>query len=132
MSNLISFIIDYWMPFAIIMSVFWGVRGLHMSLIEKWEESFSKLGYFFWLSYQLIFNFMGSFTGWMCFYFLLIRAQSKLQDLSGFDLGDFILFLLSLLGLTGHIPQTLYSFVLSIQKFTEVGMTWVLKKKVPD
>ena len=131
MNNLISFFIRYWMPFAIIMSVFWGVRGLHMSLIKNWKDQTSKLGYFFWLSYQLIFNFVGSFAGWICFYVLLVRAQSKLPDLSGFHLSDFILFLLSLLGLTGHLPQTLYGLVVSIGKFAEAGTARVLGQKVP-
>ena len=131
MNNLISFFICYWMPFAIIMSVFWGVRGLHMSLIKNWKDQTSKLGYFFWLSYQLIFNFVGSFAGWVCFYVLIVRAQSKLPGLSGFDLGDFILFLLSLLGLAGHLPQTLYGLVVSIGKFAEAGTARVLGQKVP-
>ena len=101
-----------------------------MSLTKNWKDQTSKLGYFFWLSYQLIFNFVGSFAGWICFYVLLVRAQSKLPDLSGFNLGDFILFLLSLLGLTGHLPQTLYGLVVSIGKFAEAGTARVLGQKV--
>ena len=129
MDVMISFFIRFWIPFAIIMSLFWGIRGLHMSLREAWKESFSKLGYFFWLSYQLIFNFIGSFAGWICFYILLVRTQSKLPDFTVFGWSDFILFLLSILGLTGHFPQTLYGLVVSIGKFAEAGTAKVLGQK---
>lgn len=129
MNNFINFFICYWAPLAIIMSSYWGIRGVHMSQIKGWKQNTSILGYFFWLSYQLIFNFVGSFAGWVCFYALLVRVQSELPNFSNFSLVDFVLFLLSLLGLTGHLPQTTYGLVVSVGKFAEAGTKKVLGQK---
>lgn len=130
MKSVIDFFLCYWFIIAVIMSLFWGIRGLHMSLLKNWKDQFSKSGYFFWLSYQLIFNFVGSFAGWICFYILLIRTQKKLPEFTtGFDTSDFMLFSLSILGLTGHLPQTLYGLVVSIGKFAEVGTSRLLVEK---
>jgi hypothetical protein len=130
MKDVIDFFLCYWFIIAIIVSLFWGIRGLHMSLLKDWKDHLSKSGYFFWLSYQLIFNFIGSFAGWFCFYILLIRTQKKLPELTAtFDTSDFLLFLLSILGLTGHLPQTLYGLVVSVGKFAEAGTSRLLGEK---
>jgi len=129
MSDLINFFISYWLIIAVLMSIFWGTRVLHASLLVDWRKQMSRLGYFYEISYQFIFHFVGSFAGWTCFYFLLIRTQNKVSEPTNFDMSDFILFLFSILGLTGHLPQTLYGLVVSIGKFAEAGTSKILGEK---
>ena len=101
MENLIKFLIAWWLWFAIGMSLFWGIRGT--ILFEKRN--------FWWKSYQFIFNSVGSLFGWSCFYVLLVRTQNNMPQFQDFTGGDFILFVVALLGLTGHLPEVTYGFV---------------------
>lgn len=109
MKSLIKFFIDYWFWCALVMSLFWGLRGVFL---------FAKSRNYWWKSYQFIFNFVGSFAGWCCFYALLIRVQYNIPDFRGFTWGDFILFIISLLALTGHLPQSIYGLV---EGFAEIS-----------
>ena len=131
MQTLVIILIDYWFWFAIVMSSYWGIRGLHMSLIKKWKDKLSKTGYFYWLSYQFIFNFVGSFAGWFCFYALLIRTQNDVFRFRDFTGADIILFVISLLGLTGHIPQVLYGLIEGVSMIgkmaTEIPYNYISK-----
>lgn len=108
MDNLVKLLIEFWLIIAILMSFFWGIRGLILFGQKK----------FWWQSYHFLFNFVGSFAGWCCFLALLTRVQSHLPAFSGFTAGDIVLFFTSLLGLTGHLPEATYGVVLG---FTEVG-----------
>jgi len=92
------------------------------------ENNLSKWTSFFMLSYQFIFNFVGSLAGWVCFYVLLSRTQHNLPNFNNIGIVDFVLFVLSLLGLTGHLPQTTYGLVVSIGKFAEAGTQKLLGK----
>ena len=91
-----------WLTLASIMSLFWGVRAIVL---------FESKRNFWWKSYAFIFNFVGSFFGWGCFYVLLIRIQNSMPTFKDFSGGDIVLFVLSLLGLTGHLPQAIYGLV---------------------
>ncbi|MBU2512157.1 hypothetical protein KJ966_12525 [bacterium] len=129
MEYLLKFFISYWIPLSLIMSFIWGVRVIHISYLDLSTQETSKLSYFFWFFYQFVFNFVGSFAGWVCFYILLLRTQSKLPNFIDFSWSDLLLFILSILGLTGHLPQTLYGLVVSIGKFAEAGAAKVTGSK---
>lgn len=115
---LIKLLLALWLWLAIIMSLFWGVRSIIL---------FAESRNFWWKSYQFIFNFVGSFAGWFCFYVLLIRTQNNMPRSQGFAVGDIILFIVSLLGLTGHLPQVTYGFVESFVEITKRAMEKLLK-----
>jgi len=113
------------------MSLFWGIRAIYFVLIKQLKDEADKIAMYPRTSfvlvhvvYQFLFNFIGSFAGWFCFYILLVKAYSSLLS---FTSSNLILFLISLLGLTGHIPQTLYGLVVSIGKFEETGIEWLKK-----
>ena len=108
---LIEFTIRFWLVFAFGMSFFWSIRSLILFGGEK-----------FWTrSHEFIFNFIGSFFGWSCFLALLIRTHSYLPTFTGFTSGDIILFFISLLGLTGYLPQTTYGIVRGIGDLIKKG-----------
>lgn len=130
-AEIIKWLIKYWFPSALIMSLFWGIRAIFFVLIKQLKSETDKIAMYPKTSfvlvhvvYQFLFHFIGSFAGWFCFYVLLLKANASLLSFTG---SDFILFLISLLGLTGHIPQTLYGLVVSIGKFEETGMEWLKK-----
>lgn len=116
MAILINFLLAFWFWLALIMSLFWGIRSAVLFKNQMMYER-SLLEKFFWKSYEFIFNFVGSFAGWFCFYALLVRTQNNIPHFKDFGGGDIILFIVSLLGLTGHLPQTIYGFV---QSFAEI------------
>lgn len=118
MKNLVAFLIHYWFWFAAGMSLFWGIRSVIL---------FQKSRHFLWKAYDFIFNFVGSFAGWFCFYVLLIRIQNNLPDFRNVTLGDVVLFIISLLGLTGHLPQVTYGFVEGFAELTKKAI-----KKMSD
>ena len=109
MENLIKILITSWFWLALGMSFFWGIRSTIL---------FTRSKIFWWKSYQFIFNFVGSFAGWFCFYVLLIRTQNNMPQFQGFGGVDIALFILSLLGLTGHLPQVIYGIV---EGFAEIA-----------
>jgi hypothetical protein len=111
MECLIKIIINHWWWMAVGMSLLWGIRGVALSASTR--ESWRK---FFECSHQFIFNFIGSMAGWCCFYVLAIRLQNKLPKLQDFSLADLLLFIFALLGLTGHLPQTICGLLGSFEK----------------
>lgn len=64
--------------------------------------------------YEFIFHFAGSMAGWICL-MLLIGIRNDFYKTNN----GIILFILALLGITGHLPQALYGFVRSIGILTE-------------
>jgi len=114
MEKLINILIDNWFLFAFIFSFYWGIRGVFLFGKNK----------FWWWSYEFLFNFIGSFAGWCCFLALLTRVQSHFPSYNGFTAGDIVLFFVSLLGLTGHLPQATYGIV---QGFSEVVTNGIKK-----
>lgn len=114
MEGLLKTIIDQWLVPAIVMSIFWGIRGVFLfGRKPSWRNRL------FWSTYQFIFNSVASMAGWCCLYALAVRAHARLPELRGFNFGDILLFIFSLLGLTGHIPQIFYGFVISFEKLGE-------------
>jgi hypothetical protein len=115
MDALLSIIIKYWFLLTSVMSLYWGFRG---SWMEYWNRkgAINRETTLFisvvWITHQFIFNFVGSVMGWCCAYFLIDRIQNNFpMDL---NTTDFVLFILSFLGITGHLPQSLYGIVLSM------------------
>lgn len=117
MEWLLNFTLDYWLFFAIVLSFFWGTRAaLFYSGISTVNNKRQKviLGVFEG-GYQFIFHFVGSLAGWCCFYFLLQRIPRTEPWVRDFTTGDVLLFFISLIGLTGHLPQITYGVVISIK-----------------
>ncbi|MFH1023779.1 MAG: hypothetical protein V1809_10385 [Planctomycetota bacterium] len=102
MTSLVAFLIDWWFCLALASGLFWGIRGV--VLFE------SNRGWW-WKSYQFIFNIVGSFAGWCCLYVLLTRTQHAMPECRGFSMGDVFLFVISMLGLTGHLPMVIWGIV---------------------
>ena len=115
MGKLINFLITWWFWLALTMSFYWGIRAVIL---------FTKDRNWHWKSYQFIFNFIGSFASWCCFYILLVRTQNNMPSFQAVTSGDMVLFIMSLLGLTGHLPQVIYGLV---EGFIEVGKKAVEK-----
>ena len=84
MKMLIIFLINYWFWLALGMSLFWGIRSVIL---------FRKQKPWLWKIYEFIFNFVGSFAGWFCFYVLLIRTQNNMPNFQNLTIGDIILFI---------------------------------------
>ena len=95
-----------------IMSIVWGARAVAL-VVEREQRGW-------WRFYQFTFNFIGSFAGWCCTYVLASRAKAVLASPQGvFGSGDFVLFLLSFLGVTGHLPQSMAGILESIGRIGE-------------
>ncbi len=67
-------------------------------------------------------------AGWVCFY-ILFQKVVNLKNLSSFEvgLGNVVLFIFALLGLTGHLPQTIYGFVESFRLIAEEARKRIIK-----
>ena len=122
MKELTQLMLKLWLIPASIMSIFWGLRSV--CLFTKDSPSLFKnkvpwIGKFWIGSYQFISNFVGSFAGWCCLYVLLIRLQSNYPNLDYINLMDLFLFIFSLLGLAGHLPELIVGFVGSFSKIIE-------------
>lgn len=111
------------------MSLYWGLRSAYFfttdpitRIDERKQKMFflrrrwPRLGTFLIASYQFMFNFIGSFAGWFCLYVLIIRVESKMPSFHGFNIGDVILFMFSLTGITGHFPKLILGFAESSSK----------------
>lgn len=138
-TDIMTIVKKYWIFTAIVFSIFWGIRsvvlfitdpidrlpkdkkGLYVFRIKYRKFSKNLIGI-----YQFIFNFIGSFFGWVCLYILIIRVESNLPDYSKLNIYDLILFILVLLGLTGHLPQIAYGLIESIG---EIGKKAIDKKQ---
>ncbi len=137
MEWLLNFLICNWLWLAIVFSIYWGTRSAWLFTTDALQEtdaakySFRKkyrsVNKFFMGSYQFVLNAVGSFAGWFCFHALLIRVRDMLPHLRGFSWGDAVLFVLALLGLTGHLPQVVVGFVGSFGKLGEA-----LARKLTD
>jgi hypothetical protein len=60
------------------------------------QGTFSRV---WWWCYQLVFNILGAFIGWVMLYFLW---HAKLSE---FSAGHFIALAIAFLGITGNLPQ---------------------------
>ena len=131
--SVIYFIKNWWFLFALIMSLYWGLRSAYFfttdpltRISETKQEMFffrrrwPRLGTFLIATYQFMFYFVGSFAGWFCLYVLLIRVESKMPSFRGFNIGDVILFIFSLVGITGHLPKFILGFAESSSKAADL------------
>jgi hypothetical protein len=128
--KLLELFIQYWYIPALLSSLFYGIRGAFLwytlpfpvlanaptDVKEKHKKIFR---YVFDLPYQFIFNFAGALAGWCCLYVLITHILEELPKLRGFTTGDVILFIVALIGTTGHLPQTVYGFVQSFNLIVE-------------
>jgi len=134
---LLNWIQEHWMVLALGSSFYW---GLHSSYLFTWRSHLKENHLLFWgledrkffrrlrfslfFIYMFVFHFVGSLVGWMCLYVLLARIQvvNGLYDQltsKWFDLG---LLTFSVLGVTNHLPQTLWGIVMSLSKLSEAAI----------
>ena len=103
---------------AILFSAFYGVRANFVDTIEysgRYKITVKMLN----AVYFLIFHFLGSLIGWIFLYCLYVRIKKLFPNVDQLKLIDILLLLFGFLGITGHLPQTLYGFVLSFGKVAE-------------
>ena len=123
-----DFFIKYWLWFAFPMSLYWGVRSLILYTTDLKERIGKEKQRLYFLrkrgkfcgillvgGYQFIFNFVGSFAGWCCLYVLIKHTSFK-----SLRLADFVLFILSIMGLSGHLPQFIYGIVMSPETMARI------------
>ena len=108
--------------FLFIGSVYWGIRAVYYDYHYGESNTQSKhvplpsdsqkniLFWFIWVPYDFIFHAVGFLAGCGCLYGLINRLE-VFGGFQGLDIADLFLFIFSVLGLTGHLPQTLYGFV---------------------
>ncbi len=116
-----DFFLKYWLWFAIVMSLYWGIRGLILyttDLVERLgTERKQKLyslrrrgiswGILFVGVYEFIFNFVGSFAGWCCLYVFIKHAS-----FTNLKLNDFVLIILGIMGISGLLPNFIKGIVM--------------------
>lgn len=127
LATLLDLVVNTWILGAVVMSIFWGVRGVFLFATDTAQAleptSFRKrhpnLERFFQGTYQFIFNGVGSFAGWFYLYALAARVRSRLPSMTGFSWGDLLLFMFALLGLTGHLPQAVVGFLRVFERIGE-------------
>ncbi|MBI5591355.1 MAG: hypothetical protein HY881_12820 [Deltaproteobacteria bacterium] len=128
MDYLLSWIMKYWFSLTSVMSLYWGFRGGWMEywkckqLMNREPTLFTS---FVWITYQFIFNFVGSVMGWCCTYVLIDRIQNNFP--MSLNISDFVLFFISFLGITGHLPQSLYGIVVSIGSLMNAATNKIVK-----
>jgi len=123
-----DFFIKYWLFFAFPMSIYWGLRALILystDLKERIGEEKQRLYFLrksgkFWGillvgGYQFIFNFVGSFAGWCCLYVFIKHAS-----FANLKLADFVLLILGIMGLSGHLPQFISGIVMSPETMARI------------
>ena len=106
MGTTLHWLVAYWWLAGLAMSVLWGLLSgaLFPGIVHR------RWTYF----YQFTANFVGSLAGWCCVYALAVRATAA-PDLRSLNGGDALLFLFSLLGVTGHLTQALVGLVNAIE-----------------
>lgn len=112
MESVTLFLRLHWLWLAVAFSLFWGFHGSYFfagKISRPWVGSILRI------TYHFVFNFVGSFTGWACLYVLVFRLNGQALWTREFTGGDVTLFLLSFLGLTGHLPQTIYGMVQAVE-----------------
>ncbi len=107
---------------SVLMSVFWGIRSVCLFADFSQKKGINNWQKFLMKAYQFIFNFIGSLFGWGAFYILLIRLKNCSDTFSNISVIDLILFFISLLGLTGHLPQVTYGIVKAMSDLVEKGI----------
>jgi len=116
-----DFFLKYWLWVALFMSLYWGIRNLILyttDLVERLGPEHRKLyflrkrGKCWGISligvYEFIFGFVGSLAGWCCLYVFIKHAS--FTDLK---LADFVLLILGIMGLAGHLPRFILGIVIS-------------------
>jgi hypothetical protein len=100
--------IIFWV-FAIISSIFYSAFALKIHLVTLQEGNAP------WIIHQRWFNFVGSIIGWIILWIILpdLLQAFGLQSTKAFSLKEIILCLLALLGITGHLPMTLFGIARS-------------------
>lgn len=99
-------------------SAFYGIRANFVDNIE-YDGQYKKTANIINSIYIFIFHFLGSAIGWLLIYCLAIRIKSIWPNMNQLEWLDIILLLFGFLGITGHLPQTLYGFVSSFGKIAE-------------
>ena len=103
---------------AFFLSVFYGIRANFVDSIA-YNGWYKRTAATLNAIYIFIFHFLGSVLGWLLLYSLIIRISNKCPNLSSIDYIDLLLLLFGFLGITGHLPQSLYGFVKSFSKIAE-------------
>jgi hypothetical protein len=115
MESIILLLQRYWLLLATAFSLFWGIRSAYLFRTNMPSHGAK----FFIASYQFLFNFIGSFAGWCCFYVLLVRINGQPLSTRDFSGGDVVLFVVSLLALTGHLPQATYGIIQAVESLAQ-------------
>lgn len=110
--------LKYWLGLAILFSAFYGVRANFVDPIG-YDGRYKKTVKILNAVYSFIFHFLGSFVGWFLLYCLSVRINSLSTNMNQLESIDILLLLFGFLGITGHLPQTLYGLVSSFGKVAE-------------
>ena len=103
---------------AILFSVFYAMRAVVVNP-EPYDGNHKTTALILNAIYTFIFHALGSFIGWLLIYYLAVRIKCLYPNLNQLKLSDVMLLLFGFLGVTGHLPQTLYGFVVSFGKLAE-------------
>jgi len=112
----------HWFYIGLFFSTVWGWRSGFLFIetpTTGWSHKHPKQAAFWMWYYHFVFNFVGSMAGWGCFYILVVRVHSIEPGLKEFNWGDIILFMFSVIGLTGHLPQAFFGLVQAFGKLAE-------------
>ncbi len=105
--------------FSILFSVFFGVRANYVDKI-KYKGEHPCIAEYLNAVYNFIFHFLGSFTGWVLLYVLVLRIKPLYPDeMNQIGLMDVLLLLITFIGITGHLPQSTYGFVSSFKNLAD-------------
>jgi len=117
--------------FLIAGSFYWGIRAVyydyhygesntqskHIPLPSNRQKHF--MFWFIWAPYDFTFHAVGFLAGCWCLYVLAHRNAVPCH-FHGLEIADVFLFIFSVLGLTGHLPQALYGFVKAFGELARV------------
>ncbi|MCX5778765.1 MAG: hypothetical protein NTU66_06090 [Elusimicrobia bacterium] len=120
MKSVLQWIVQNWIWLALVSSVIWGLYGAKLFSPKNDDKLKQALIIF----YQFNFNFIGSFAGWCCFHILTVRLKAPYAQMAGTDL---LLGALTVLGLTGHLPESIYGLVISVKKLGEAVADRLIK-----
>ena len=107
--------IIFW-AIALTGSIFYASWGFQVHMVdEDTVDSQKENKKYAWLIHQWWFNFIGCLTGWVIIWILLpvIVQGVCYQNVDSFQFIDFILLITGLLGITGHLPMTLFGIAIS-------------------
>ncbi len=132
MKPVLDLIMSHWLVIAVGMSLFWGIRGAYLEYVDRTDDFILRVdkphrlhSLLNFATFQFIFSFVGSFAGWCCLYILILRVQPNL--LRNLDSSDFVLFLLSFLGIAGILSQAIYGLIKSLGKIAAIGIDKLVK-----